>query len=318
MDAIREHKSEQLPKNELLSSIHKKLLTGIEASQSLIVMYDERDVVRYANPAFSEVFMPGDNHGSDFESIVRKNHEAGTGVLIRDRRIDSYLSYARVHRRTQPCRKFSLDLVDGRRFWVMETLLEDNWLLCEAMDTTPMKRTETSLRISRDVALETSHTDFLTKLPNRRHCFGFLERTLTLAHAQNRDLSVAMIDLDFFKSVNDDFGHDAGDTTLCRFANVLRDNLRASDLVARIGGEEFMIIWPDAALSFALNALKRLQENSIDVVLPVHATNLRITFSAGVTQAKPDDTMDSLVRRADKYMYLAKAQGRNTIQADAG
>lgn len=318
MNGIKEHKDEQAPKTKLLSPVYQKLLAGIESSQCLSVLYDEHDVVRYANRAFCEVFMLGDNHGSDFESIIRKNHESGTGVLIRDHKIDSYLTSARVHRRAQPLRKFSLDLMDGRRFWVMETLLEDDWLLSEAMDTTTMKRTETSLRISRDVALETSQTDFLTKLPNRRHCFAFLERALTFAHGQSKDVSLAMIDLDYFKSVNDHFGHDAGDAALCRFANVLRDNLRTSDLVARVGGEEFMIIWLDTTLSFALNALKRLQENSVDVVLPAHSINLKITFSAGVTQAKPEDTVHSLVSRADKNMYIAKAHGRNTIRADQG
>lgn len=316
MNGIREHKDECPPKIKFLSAIHQKLLDGIEASQSLVVLYDERDVVRYANRSFCAVFMPGDSHGSDFESIVRKSHESGTGVLARDDGIDSYLTYARAHRRTQPLRKFSVDLMDGRRFWVMETLLEDDWLLCEATDITAMKQTETSLRVSRDVALEKSQTDFLTKLPNRRHGFTFLERTLKSAHAQNKCVSVAMIDLDYFKNVNDLFGHEAGDTTLCRFANVLRDNLRTSDLVARIGGEEFMIIWPNTTLSFALSALKRLQENSIDIELPVHSTKLRITFSAGVTQTNPKDTVHSLVDRADKNMYFAKAHGRNTINAD--
>ncbi|CAM5567135.1 GGDEF domain-containing protein [Eoetvoesiella caeni] len=316
MNGMRELRDEPNLKAEVLQSIYKKLMTGLETSRTLVVLYDEHDVVRYANPAFRKVFMHGLNKASSFESIIRTNHEAGTGVLIRGHEIDSYLAFAREHRRTTPHRKLSVDLVDGRRLWITETLLEDSWLLSEAMDTTAMKQAETSLRVSRDVALVASQTDFLTKLPNRRSCFTFLERALTFAQANNKELSVAMLDLDYFKTVNDSFGHNAGDTTLCRFANILRSNVRTSDLVARIGGEEFMIVWPGATLPFALDVLKRLQESTIDVELPGHPTKLRITFSAGVTQTKPEDTAHSLVSRADKYLYIAKAHGRNTIKAD--
>lgn len=316
MNGMRAPKDEHILKTELLRPVHQKLLAGMEASQTLVVLYDEHDVVQYANPAFCDVFMRGDDHGSDFESIVRKNHKSGTGLLIANNGIDSYLNYVRMHRRTEPRRQFSMDLVDGRRFWITETSLEDDWLLCEAMDITTTKQLEISLRVSRDVALEASQTDFLTKLPNRRHCFAFLERALAFAQSQNREFSIAMIDIDHFKRVNDNFGHGVGDMTLCRFANVLRDNLRTSDLVARLGGEEFMIIWQDATLPFALEALRRLQESVIDIELPVLSTKLRITFSAGVTQANAKDGVHSLVSRADKHLYIAKAHGRNTIESD--
>src|SRR3546814_19374804 len=76
----------------------------------------------------------------------------------------------------------------------------------------------------------------------------------------NRELTVAMVDLDYFKNVNDRFGHGAGDMTLCHFADVLRAGLRSSDMVARVGGAEFVIIWPDTTLTLALAALQRRSE----------------------------------------------------------
>src|SRR3546814_12927205 len=114
-----------------------------------------------------------------------------------------------------------------------------------------VRQVETSLRCSRDNAREASQTDFLTKLPNRRQCAVFLKQALSLAFARNRELTVAMVDLDSFKNVNDRFGHGAGDMTLCPFADVLRAGLRSSDMVARVGGVEFVILWLDTHLPLA-------------------------------------------------------------------
>src|SRR3546814_6973706 len=115
-----------------------------------------------------------------------------------------------------PHRELQVDLIDGRRLWLTETLLDDGWLLCEATDVTMMKQAETSLRISRDNALEASQTDFLTKLPNRRQCAVFLKQALSLAFARNRELTVSMVDMDYFTKVNDRFGHGAGDMKIGR------------------------------------------------------------------------------------------------------
>src|SRR3546814_4658722 len=104
--------------------------------------------------------------------------------------------------------------------------------------------------------------------------------------------------------------------TLCHFADVLRAGLRSSDMVARVGGEEFVIIWPDTTLPLALDALHRLRERPIDVELPVHFAKFSITFSAGVTRARVDDTVHSLMARADEKLYVAKARGRNAIEGD--
>src|SRR3546814_19881205 len=102
-----------------------------------------------------------------------------------------------------------------------------------------------------------------------------MKQALSLAFARNRELTVAMVDLDYFKNVNDRFGHGAGDMTLCHFADVLRAGLRSSDMVARVGGEEFVIIWPDTTLPLALDALHRLRERPIDVELPVPFAKFR-------------------------------------------
>jgi diguanylate cyclase (GGDEF)-like protein len=307
---------EDLVAGRLLDA-RRRLLDGLDNGQLLIALYDGRDRLRYANQAFRAVFVQGMVAEPDFEAIVRFNHARGTGIRIGDRTVDEYLVRVQARRRSQPRRAFPIELLDGHRLWLTETLLDDGWLLCEACDITAVKQTETSLRISRNMALEASQTDFLTKLPNRRHGYTFLEHALSFPHTGGARLSVALIDLDYFKLVNDRFGHDAGDLALCRFADVLRSNMRASeDLVARIGGEEFLVVWANACQEDAMDSLMRLRAHPIEVELSGGVERFAITFSAGVAQARPGDSVQSLLDRADRALYAVKARGRNDVEMD--
>lgn len=299
-----------------LEVLQKRLLAGLGDSPFLIALYDGDDKLRYANRACREAFLRGLEGDLDYETIIRSNYALGTGVRIQDPSIDEYVVRVRQRRRSQPHRAFPIELVDGRRLWLTETLLEDGWLLCEANDITSMKQAEKSLRISRAKALEASQTDFLTKLPNRRQAYTFLERVLAFTRSGDIRLSVALVDLDYFKLVNDRYGHDIGDLALCRFADALRTNLRASDLVARIGGEEFLVIWSNASCKSAFDSLMRLRARQIEVDPPSAASRFMVTFSAGVTEAMSVDTTQSLVGRADRALYAAKAKGRNCIEMD--
>lgn len=308
---------DESPAEARLVDVHRRLLGGLDGGQLLIALYDDQDRLHYANQLFRTAFLQGMEGELDFEGIVRFNHARGTGVRISDASVDDYLARVQQRRSSQPRRAFPIELIDGRRLWLTETLLEDGWLLCEACDITAVKRTEMSLRISRDMALEASQTDFLTKLPNRRYGYTFLEHMLAFSYAGAACVSVALIDLDYFKLVNDRFGHEAGDLALCRFADALRTNMRVSeDQCARIGGEEFLVIWPNACGEDAVASLMRLRARPVEVQLPSRTDHFTLTFSAGVAQARPDDTVQSLLDRADRALYAVKAQGRNDVKMD--
>ncbi|TAM87721.1 MAG: GGDEF domain-containing protein [Candidimonas sp.] len=299
------------------AALGARLLAGLWNSMTLVALYDGEDKLRYANQAFRDAFLREAEGDLDFEGVVRLTHAMGTGACIQESSVDDYVARVRQQRRSQPRRAFAIELVDGRRLWLTETLLDDAWLLCEANDVTSLKRAEKSLRISRNRALEASQTDFLTKLPNRRQGHGFLERLLAFSRAGSVHLSVALVDLDHFKQVNDRYGHAAGDLALCDFADALRSNLRASDLVARIGGEEFMVVWPNASAKDAFDSLMRLHVRRVVVETPA-ADRIPVTFSAGVAQATMADTMQSLLERADRALYVAKARGRDRVEVDGG
>ena len=157
-------------------------------------------------------------------------------------------------------------------------------------------------------------TDPLTGLPNRRSFFEALERSVQrIARDDGSDLCLAIFDIDHFKQVNDRFGHPAGDAVICEAANRAVSALRSRDIVARIGGEEFAVILPAAALPAAQNLCERLREAV--ALSPVTAGNQIIPFtvSVGVAQLRAGDDADRLLARADAALYNAKNEGRDRV-----
>jgi diguanylate cyclase (GGDEF)-like protein len=150
-------------------------------------------------------------------------------------------------------------------------------------------------------------TDELTHLPNRRHVLGKLQALLSSA----QPCALLIVDLDFFKMINDEHGHLVGDDILRAIAGVLRDSGREPVELGRLGGEEFIVVLPGVDLETALAAAERLRLKvaALDVTRWVPDRN--ITISLGVTIAEPGDTVSSLLRRADEALYEAKRGGRN-------
>jgi two-component system, cell cycle response regulator len=134
-----------------------------------------------------------------------------------------------------------------------------------------------------------------------------------------RALSVMIADIDFFKKVNDTFGHDGGDAVLREFSQRLRRNTRGIDLAGRLGGEEFLIIMPDTDLERAYQVAERLRACvAADDFEVGNQTRHRVTTSCGIaTLERPDDTPETLFKRADKALYNAKRNGRNQVISDA-
>ncbi|HHH35195.1 MAG TPA: GGDEF domain-containing protein [Gammaproteobacteria bacterium] len=165
-----------------------------------------------------------------------------------------------------------------------------------------------------------SLTDELTELPNRRAFMRRLEDEVGRVQRYGYPLSLVLLDLDHFKSINDIHGHAAGDAVLRNFSNNILTIFRHHDLVARYGGEEFAVILPNTDQNGALRALQKVQKKAS--VTPYHyngKTTPMPTFSAGVALYHPGEPPSSLIERADKALYQAKRQGRNRIVlADGG
>jgi diguanylate cyclase (GGDEF)-like protein len=162
-----------------------------------------------------------------------------------------------------------------------------------------------------------SQTDHLTQVANRRHLLDRLSQELSRIRRLGQPLSLAILDVDHFKHVNDTYGHLCGDQVLVQLAGVLKASLRTYDLVGRYGGEEFCLILPNTDLQDALALVERLRCQIAETQFEHGRLKLGITISAGVTcsQGQPEDfRADTLLSQADEALYRAKTSGRNQTE----
>lgn len=160
-------------------------------------------------------------------------------------------------------------------------------------------------------------TDPLTGLWNRRYFLERAEQLLRYAHRHKQEVTIALVDVDHFKRINDNHGHDAGDAMLRTVAEVLQDVMRETDLYCRWGGEEFLLALPHTTGEDALGVLERLRSAMSAVVLEHGDALIRATLSAGVSDWRASEsTLDQAVRRADRALYRAKGDGRNCVRAE--
>ncbi len=197
--------------------------------------------------------------------------------------------------------------------------IDRNELLARVRTQIKRKRHADLLRAQLDQGMEMAITDALTGLHNRRYMESHLSTLVSQAVKTGRPLSVLIADIDFFKSVNDTYGHDVGDAVLREFAARFRRNTRGIDLACRMGGEEFVVIMPDTDLVRALQVGERLRACiAADPFQLKGNTQLRVTASVGIsTLESRNDTPDTLFKRADKALYSAKRDGRNRVVSDA-
>lgn len=159
-----------------------------------------------------------------------------------------------------------------------------------------------------------SEHDALTGAVNRRHMMALLQEELKRQRRAHRPFSVAMVDIDFFKHVNDDYGHAVGDQVLKQLATLAQETLREMDVVARWGGEEFLILLPLAARADAAMTIDKLRQRVADHDWAQYAAGLRVTFSGGVAEHTLDLSLEQTIESADGALYRAKEHGRNRVE----
>ncbi len=162
-----------------------------------------------------------------------------------------------------------------------------------------------------------SMTDELTELPNRRAFMRRLEDEIGRVQRYGYSLTLALIDLDHFKAINDNYGHAGGDEVLRIFCQKITATFRHHDMVARYGGEEFAVILPNTDHEGAVRALMNVRETAAATTIKFNGFEFPLnTFSAGVTMYRPGETPSSLIERADTALYRAKGLGRNRIEIE--
>jgi two-component system, cell cycle response regulator len=179
-------------------------------------------------------------------------------------------------------------------------------------------RTHIELKISIDLLIEKNEilaklaiTDSLTGSYNHRYIIDNLSRLIGENERYKKPLSIAMVDIDNFKKVNDSYGHDFGDEVLIRISNSIENDIRKTDLLGRYGGEEFLIIFNFSNLEGAIESMARIIKNVENIKW--EKENFKVTISAGICERKDEDVL-TLVKKSDTLLYIAKENGRNRLE----
>ena len=197
--------------------------------------------------------------------------------------------------------------------------VDRNELIARVRSQLRRKRYADSLRSNVQAAIELAAVDPLTGLNNRRYLETHLASLLDQAAHKGRALTLMILDIDHFKSVNDTHGHDAGDEVLRHFSQRVKRVVRSADLICRMGGEEFVIVMPDTPLTVATKVAERVRAaiQCEPFRIDQAGRTIPVTTSIGIAERGKDANADALLRRADKALYESKSAGRNRVTAAA-
>ncbi|MBV8046048.1 MAG: diguanylate cyclase [Paludibacterium sp.] len=293
------------------------LLLQLANSQNGIAVLDPDDVLLYYNQAFAELFAFGQTPmcGRTHTEVLRWIYQHG---LVTDpmQSFSDWLHMAYYEHRAHVFHNFEIALSDGRWLLFSKQVHPTGNMSLVAADITEAKQTALALQAAHQELEYLAMTDELTGVANRRHFFKRIGEEFDLSRNRKTAISLAMLDLDHFKRVNDQFGHPAGDEVLVHFGGMLRDVLRGRDFPGRVGGEEFAILFPETAQADACGALERLRTTVASSPLNQVAAGFNYTFSAGLVALSDQfRTFNEWISAADHVLYQAKAAGRNRIEA---
>ena len=213
-------------------------------------------------------------------------------------------------------------LVRGLEVGVNDYLLrpvDKNELLARVRTQIRKKRYTERLRDNVQMSIEMAITDPLTSLYNRRYMESHLSSLLEQAVSRKKPLTVLVLDIDYFKAINDTHGHDAGDDVLREFALRVKKSIRGIDLACRYGGEEFVVVMPETDLAVATMVAERLRRRIAAEPFPIQdgSRSIELTISVGISALGKDDDAAKILKRADGALYRAKRDGRNRVVPDA-
>ncbi len=216
----------------------------------------------------------------------------------------------------------SARLVRGLEIGINDYLarpIDKNELLARVRTQIRKKRYTERLRDNVQMSIEMAITDALTGLYNRRYMESHVGSLVEQAVSRGKPLTVLVLDIDYFKSINDTYGHDAGDDVLREFAIRIRKSIRGIDLACRYGGEEFVVVMPETDLAVATMVAERLRRRIASEPFPIQqgARAIDVTISIGIAALGRGDNAAGVIKRADRALYRAKRDGRNRVVPDA-
>lgn len=292
---------------------YQKLLNSIDEG---IYFVDNQRKITFWNKGAEKItgFTAQEVIGSFcYDNILNHIDEHGTHLCFngcplhqtiadgKTRNVNVFLHHKKGHR--VPVSVSSVQITEGNKIIGAVELFKDN---------TEYYEITKNLEVLSSIALH----DQLTELPNRRYLETFMLSRINDLRMLSINFGVIFIDIDFFKVVNDTYGHQVGDLVLKMVAKTLQGALRTSDLLARNGGEEFVAIVPIDSLANLRNISEKLRILVQNSILHKEKDDIQVTISLGATMAIEGDTFEVLLDRADRLMYSSKSNGRNQVTTD--
>ena len=291
----------------------------LESTNLLVVLLDQNGTVLSANSSFASLqqTQPEKTLLEDFFASDGRDrfHELLSTSLQQRIRTKGELEFA-VESRNDRFDCLLIPLPDQLTLLVAEPVATPSELESVTAELQNAKRIltikETELKAVLAQADEVSHTDPLTFLPNRRQIIRDLQNELIFADRYGTPLSVSMLDIDHFKTINDTYGHTVGDDVLRSLGSELRNHIRYPDTIGRYGGEEFLIVLPHSTLQAASEQAERLCRLVRSLIIKSGEQEISVTVSVGIAQYKiHKEDWETLLSRADAALYQAKNGGRN-------
>lgn len=284
-----------------------------EHSPLHVVLYDPQDMVRYANPAHCTDFGMARDVVMSWSDMMRHSYQNQVGAAINTDDLEAWLVSAKARRGKLPFRTFETDLRNGRWMYITETMDDQGWMLSVGFDITALRANDRSLRQARDGALRAAQVDTLTGVSSRAHVLEQLDLRLNQLRSTQQPCGLVLLDLDYFKKINDTYGHTAGDEVLQRFSRLVVGTLGRNDGFGRIGGEEFLLLFPMVTApemeAKVQGILELVRESSPLPEVP----RFHHTCSAGLVMLDPALSAIENMRNADRALYAAKGAGRDRL-----
>lgn len=290
---------------------------SLEKTQNAVCIIDKSSKFSFCNKVMSGLIgLPcAEVIGCDQDEVIQRAHEQGSGVNFEGKSINDFLEFIRHNQRTQLEHEFVLSTLENKYYKLARITVSTGEHVVFGTDITELVHTQQQLERTLQQLDQLANTCDLSGIPNRRHIMDCLNKEFCRAKRYGSTFAVVIADIDHFKKVNDTYGHSVGDQAIIHFAELISENLRDSDMIGRVGGEEFAILLPNTNLQQAKIYADRVREKVANTPLVLGSKErLTLTSSFGIAEfSAVDKDVSDLFNRADKALYKAKEAGRNQV-----
>lgn len=304
---------EKLPPDQL----NELIIKALQASQDGVGVYDQNDIMLFCNDTVTRImgYEGREAIGRSFEENLRHSWATGSGVIADDGDVDGMVRRAKESMKTQGFSTFESDTVTGEWNQVSRLKTEAGHTFMYSTDITQLKNTEKALKDALRYVKKLAATDALTGISNRRHFMDLANKEFNRSKRYGHPLSILALDIDHFKSINDNYGHQAGDKVLESISACCQSLLSATDVFGRLGGEEFSILLPEANTQSAQEMAQRVLDSVANLSVEYEGKLITFTTSIGISEVSDDSkSLEALMQHSDQALYQAKHNGRNRME----